>query len=364
MAQRIFQHRPEYAAPPGYVLEDHIEALGLTPDEFAVRHSLPADLITDVIAGNAEIDVTLAALFGRELGLDSDFWLRMEDQYRRELAQQEAAKLAEASASWAKSFPLREMVKRGVLEKPFSAGDAVLKMLDFFGADSVENWQRRDDTAKVAYRYSPTFSSNEFNLAVWLRLGELEARWQQCAPYNEEKFTATLSEIRSLTREPTRAALDQAFALCNRAGVALALVQPFPKVAVSGATRWLPDNRPLIQLSGRYKTNDHLWFTLFHEAAHVLLHDKTQILIDTLGDQIAGIDAEADRWASDFLIPRSDWDDFTRAGYFTEWPVRQFAYAQAIAPAIVVSRLQRERLIPWSRLNHLKAKMQWREPES
>ncbi len=362
MAPRTYQHRPEYATPPGYVLEDYLEALGFTPTEFARRHLLSEGLINGVIVGSAPIDPQLAAIFGRELGLDADTWLRMEERYRRELARRDAAERAEGFASWAKSFPVRELVKRGIIGKPMSDGDAVLTMLEFFNAASVADWQYRHNATKVAYRHSPTFTSNEFNLAVWLRLGELEAEWQQCDAYDAETFQDALSEIRSLTSGPTKAALDKAFSLCNQSGVALALVKPFPKVAVSGATRWLSGKHPLIQLSGRHKTNDHLWFTLFHEAAHVLLHDREQVLIDAIGDQITGIDAEADQWASDFLVPPADWENFIAAGHFGEWPVRQFALVQSIAPAIVVGRLQRERLIPWTRLNHLKAHMRWQEP--
>lgn len=361
MAPRTYQYRPDYATPPGYVLEDHLETLGLAPAEFATRHSLPEELISDVIVGSTPIDPELAAIFGRELGLDSDVWLRMEARYRSELDHQAAAEAAAGFASWADLFPVRELIRRGIIEKPLSDGDCVLKVLDFFGAKSVEDWQCRHGDAKVAYRHSPTFASNEFNLAAWLRLGELEAEWQKCDAYDPENFRAALSEIRSLTRGPTGDALDKTFILCNQSGVALALVEPFPKVALSGATRWLPDNRPLIQLSARHKTNDHLWFTLFHEAAHILLHSKEHVFIDTMKDEIAGVDAEADRWASDFLIPRPDWNNFADAGHFGEWPVRQFAHEQGIAPAIVVGRLQHERLIPWSRLNHLKAKMRWRE---
>ena len=361
MAPRTYQYRPDYATPPGYVLEDHLEALGLTPAEFAGRHSLPEGLINGVIVGSAPIDPELAAIFGRELGLDSDVWLRMEARYRSELEHQADAEAVAGFASWADSFPVRELVRRGIIDKPLSDGDRVLKVLDFLGAKSVEDWQCRHEEEKVAYRHSPTFASNEFNLAAWLRLGELEAKWQQCDDYDAENFQAALSKIRSLTRQPTGDALDKTFALCNQSGVALALVEPFPKVALSGATRWLPGNRPLIQLSARHKTNDHLWFTLFHEAGHILLHSKEHVFIDTMKDQIAGVDAEADRWASDFLIPRSDWDRFADAGHFGEWAVRRFAHDQGITPAIVVGRLQHERLIPWSRLNHLKARMRWRE---
>ena len=45
-----------------------------------------------------------------------------------------------------------------------------MKMLEFFGVSSVEEWQCRNASAQVAYRHSPTFVSSKFNLATWLRL--------------------------------------------------------------------------------------------------------------------------------------------------------------------------------------------------
>ena len=35
-------------------------------------------------------------------------------------------------------------------------------------------------------------------------------------------------------------------------------------------TRWLTPAKALIQLSLRYRTDDHLWFTFFHEVARVI----------------------------------------------------------------------------------------------
>jgi hypothetical protein len=47
----------------------------------------------------------------------------------------------------------------------------------------------------------------------------------------------------------------------------LALVEPLPKMAVSGAAWWRSPKEPIIELSARHKTDDHFWFCLFHEAA-------------------------------------------------------------------------------------------------
>ncbi len=94
---RKYRYCPDYATPPGYVLQDHIEAKGLTPDEFAQRHSLATDLIESIIAGKAPIDPTLAAIFESEFSLEADFWLDIEADYRHRLERKAAADAASAS---------------------------------------------------------------------------------------------------------------------------------------------------------------------------------------------------------------------------------------------------------------------------
>ena len=85
--RRTYPYCPDYATPPGYVLQDHIEAKGLTPVEFAQKHSLATELIEGVIAGSAPIDEELAAILGSEFSLEASFWLRAEADYRNRLGQ-------------------------------------------------------------------------------------------------------------------------------------------------------------------------------------------------------------------------------------------------------------------------------------
>jgi len=62
--------------------------------------------------------------------------------------------------------------------------------------------------------------------------------------------------------------------LCNESGVSLIFIPSIPGAHVSGAARWLNPHKPLIKLSFYGKTNDKFWFSFFHEAAHILKHDK------------------------------------------------------------------------------------------
>ena len=173
---------------------------------------------------------------------------------------------------------MNALVRRGVMDKPPSAAAKVSGLLAFFGVGSVEAWAVKYGVKSVSYRHSPGFESDEYALATWRRLGELEAERQTCADFNAARFKRSLADIRTLTREPFQEAIRMAGERCNESGVVLALIPPLPRTAISGAAWWLSSQKAVIALSARHKTDDHLWFSLFHEAAHILLHSKKDFL--------------------------------------------------------------------------------------
>lgn len=351
-------YRPNYAVPPGEILKERLEAEEMSQTEFAQRCGRSPKLISEIIAGKAPVEPATARQFEKVLGVAAGIWLGIESDYRLHMARE--AEYAAAPAEWAKAFPVRELVKRGLLERPESNADAVSKLLAFFRVGSVDAWTARHGRANVAYRHSPSFKSDEAALATWRRLGEIEAERQECADYDASRFRRAVRQIRGLTREPVEEALSEAAALCNGAGVALALVRPFPGTALSGAAWWLSPRKAVIELSARHRTDDHLWFSFFHEAAHVLLHSKRAVFVDGTNGGAASLEAEADEWASDTLIPRRAWERFAATAPRHADAVRAFADEQGIAPGIVVGRLQHRELLPWTHLNGLKIRLAWK----
>ena len=69
-----------------------------------------------------------------------------------------------------------------------------------------------------------------------------------------------------------------------------------------GACRWLTPAKAMIQLSLRYRWEDHFWFSFYHEAGHLLLHGKRVAFIESGGGD-PKLEDEADRFAGRFLIP-------------------------------------------------------------
>ena len=141
-------------------------------------------------------------------------------------------------------------------------------------------------------------------------------------------------------------------------------VRELPKSRAYGATRWLSPIKALLQLSLRYKTNDHLWFTFFHEAGHIVLHGKRETFLE--GDRHSGSrtqEAEANQFACDLLIPPNDYEDLVQARPITADNVKRFAKGIGIAPGIVVGRLQHDGHLAYSELNGLKVRYEWAPKE-
>ena len=356
------QYVPDYAVPPGWILDERLEAQGMSRAEFARRCGRSPKLISEIIAGSAPIGPKTALQFEKVLGVDAGIWLGIESDYRLYQERQAEAQQADALVSWAKRFPVSELVKRGIIQKPSSNAEAVSSVLAFFGVASVESWQIRRQRAQLAYRHSPSFKSDEFTLATWLRLGEIEASQVECADYRETNFKQSLKLIRSLTAHCSSDVFDEAARLCSKAGIALTIIKPLPKTALSGASWWLTPRKAVIQLSARHMSDDQLWFSLFHEAAHILLHSKKNVFVHERNGNDTDIEVQADKWAADFLVPPRRWNNLIDTYEFTESAILRFAYEQGIAPGIVVGRLQHERRLSWgTSLNELKARLEWSE---
>lgn len=142
--------------------------------------------------------------------------------------------------------------------------------------------------------------------------------------------------------------------------MAVVLVPGLPKTGLSGATRWLNPDKALIQLSLRYKSNDHLWFTFFHEAAHILLHGKKELFLEGLDGIDETKEHEANVFARDRLIPPRGFASFVRQADFSQEAITRFSESIGIAPGIVVGRLQHEGWLPHSHCNALKIFYDWK----
>src|SRR5262249_44693372 len=203
-----------------------------------------------------------------------------------------------------------------------------------------------------------SFSVSWEAVSAWLRQGELIAQSQTCRPFQLDAFQRVILKSRELTRIEPEAFLPLLSSTCASAGVVIVFLPELPQTRIYGATRWVSGSKALIQLSLRYKSDDHLWFTFFHEAGHLILHGKRDVFIET-GGRDGRKEDEADAFAAETLIPKEKFLAFKAEGCFSTNAVNGFAERIRVSPGVVVGRLQHEGLIPRSHLNKLKRWFEW-----
>lgn len=336
-----YEYQPSDVPPPGETVEELLDHFGMSQAELARRMGRPQKTINEIILGKAAITHETALQLERVLGTPAHFWLNGEARYREFLARQEDEQRLREQVAWVKNFPVREMAALGWLAAQEDPLHQLQALLAFFGIAGPEQFHELRETQHAVFRKTQKFENDHCALAAWLRRGEIIAQGIECPPFDKNQFRTTLHQVRALTLhsfdEARRALID----LCAQSGVAVVLTPELPKTRVSGVARWLTPQKALIQLTCRYKRADNFWFSFFHEAGHLLLHQKSRIFIDT--DSYEGEEeVQANRFAQNELIPPAVYQKFRSQGRPSADAIKRFAVEIGVAPGIVVGRLQHD----------------------
>jgi len=346
---------------PGAHLKDTLEALGLSQTELAKRMGMSRKVINEVISEKAPISAGTAILLERVLKIPAHIWINLQRNYDLNIAYiAEQEKLIKES-EFLKIFPVAKIIKYGWIPETKSKTEKVKNLLSFFSVSSLADIE---NSLSVQFRRSFRENTSKEAIYTWLRQGEIQVRKLEIEDYNENGLKDKLSQLRQLTNKPPDIFHSEIVRICASVGVAVVFVPELPKAFINGATFWFDNFRKsALLLSLRFKTNDHLWFSFFHELGHIILHRKKENFLDLSDNKLTGEDeakeAEANSFAESLLISENEWERFKKFAPFSEHKVLSFSESIGIAPGIVVGRLQREKLLPFTHLNGLKEKYNW-----
>jgi len=188
--------------------------------------------------------------------------------------------------------------------------------------------------------------ADEAGSAVWVSKVRTLAQWL-CASTHVPSFgglsKADLQVISKMSADVAKLSLlDEA--LLNR-GIILVHERAIPGAKVDGVVFKLQGGNPVIGMSLRYSRLDHYWFTLMHELSHVVLHSdllSSPIVDDLDEDNQELVEKQANKLASDSMIPSHLWRTCPARASLLEADIKRFAAELGIAPQIAAGRLRRE----------------------
>jgi antitoxin HigA-1 len=81
---------------PGEFLQDELEELGISAADLARRIHVPANRVSQILAGKRNISADTALRLGRWFGTGPDIWLNLQKAYELDLARQQMGAAIEA----------------------------------------------------------------------------------------------------------------------------------------------------------------------------------------------------------------------------------------------------------------------------
>jgi HTH-type transcriptional regulator / antitoxin HigA len=348
---------PAWASPPGDTVRELAQKKGLTQAVVATRLGVAEDDLSRVLSGDLPINQARAERLAALVGASPRFWLAREAQYRLALKS-----IHDDTRAWVSSLPFADMAKFGWLDAASSPTDKLRHAFTFFGVSSLDEWREAwlsDQAGLTAYRTSPVFTTQAVAASAWMRQGELAASRIRTAQWSRANFERLLPALKALTR------LDRPLEFtpllqqkCAECGVAVVIIRAPKGCPASGATR-VKNGQAILQLSARYLRDDSFWFTFFHEAAHLVLHEDRLFLEWSEKRHLdAKEESEANDFAARVLIPPLH-ESALRALPHGYKSIMRFARNLSVSPGIVVGQLQHRGLLSRNKLNFLKKRYTW-----
>lgn len=359
----------DFISPPGDTLSELLEENRMSQLEAASRCGVSVKHLNEVITAAAPLSARLALALEQVFQVPASLWMSLEANYRADLAKAQRSLSLDDAKAWVNHFNYSALAKLGFLPEengrtPEAFQRKAQALLDFFRLNSPSEWERIWLNPKVAFRRSLKGLSKPYDTSAWLRAGEREAERLVVEAFDRAAFQEVFQQVKQAARRSDiGAAVEELQVAFAKTGVALVVLPAPPGIGVSGATHWRHSDLAILQLSLRYKTDDSFFFTLAHEAAHILLHGKHDVFLEGAQDNDADKESEANRWASNFWIPTKTRQAFERRGEWGYEAIERFADELGIPPGLVVGQLQHSGHLPHTHLNGMKRKLAWASPD-
>lgn len=354
---------PDWISPPGDTIKDALACRSMSSDRLGLVLGLSETSTGRLLSGDLAIDARLAEGLADLLGGTCHFWLKRDGLYRDRLNSGTEPQ-AFNFAAFKDALPLKDMRNFGWLRD--FADEPEDQAIKAFFEDTPGAWIQSGAalTEQVRFRTSFAHKTNSAAVAAWLRQGVRAARRVPCAPWDPEGLRAALPAMRALVRIkkpanffPKLVEIGQAY------GVAVVFVRTPTGCRASGATHFEASDKAIVQLSFRFRSDDHFWFTVFHEIGHLLLHPTSPLFVEGQDYEITEEESEANRFAADTLVP-AEFEDDLKSVPRDFRAFARLAKRIGISTGVLVGQMQNRGLLQHEQMNFLKERYDWADVDA
>ena len=350
---------------PGYYVKEIIEDMGITQSEFAQRLNTTDKTLCKLV--NAEISLSddLAQKLAQMMGTSVKVWLDLQTSYTEKILEIKKRKALDEEKRYLKILDYSYFRRLHVVKDTRNSAERIAELQKFFKVSSLSVLGEKDFLVACKTAVQDVTEKNIVSSNAWIQTALNGAEKMVCKPFNKKRLQSYLPEIRTMTLQDPSVFFPRLCAIFQECGVAFILLPHLKNSGVNGAVKWINPEKVLLAINNRRLYADVFWFFLFHEIRHILQQKIKETFISS--DKTACIscadkelEADADRFAGDYLIARGEYERFIGNKTWNENNVRIFAQQVGIHPGVVVGRLQHDGHLDYNQLINLKEKYEVR----
>lgn len=345
---------------PGYYLSEIMEDLEINQAEFAERLGTTAKTLSQLLNGQANISNDIAKKLSVMMGTSAEVWQRLQNTYDQKLIEIQKAKDFDEQRYVVRQIYYSYFVDVAGLPKTNSVEEKIAYLCSFFKVSDLRIMLKPDYLVNFRIGTSDSSEKKAINSRAWIQTAMNMAKNIETEPYNAQKLREYLPELRCMTVQDPEVFLPRMRKIFAECGVAYVLLPHLKNSGVNSAVKWINSEKVVLAMNNRVLDADKFWFSLFHEVKHVLQHKVKTVFVSSPAEKMVdcnnALEDEADRFASNFLIPPTEFKRFAPTKYTSDNEIIEFAGSIGIHPGIVAGRLQHEKIIPQNRCSELKEK--------
>lgn len=346
-------YKDSMAFHPGYYIKEVIEESGLTQDDFAKRLDTTPKNLSLLVRGMQGLSVEMAMKLSKMLGTSLQYWLNLQNAYDAVLAQIESDEELEREKN------VLKMLGYGYFRDNFSLPDLprkldeqVIRVRTFLKVASLTVLTNRDMAVSFRASTGKMGAKGIAKANAMVQIAVNEAIEIDAPDYDKGKFekavdfaltqTCNHSSFYPLVRDKFL-----------EAGVVLVVLPNLPGSRTNGATKKIGKS-VMMMVNDRRLSADSFWFTLLHEAGHVVNGDFGISFESETGKA----EKVADEYAENKLIDPGSYASFVSRGRFSADAVKAFASEINRDPGIVLGRLESDGYVQHGSMQSLRSKYQ------
>lgn len=306
-----------------------------------------------LISGKQKLSVDIAIKLSRMLGTSIEYWLNLQKEYDTIIAEFESERLMVEEREIFKKLDYKYFRDNFKLPDFSRKIDEQIKAVrEFLDVATLSVFTRRDIAVNFRESTSGLNEINTIKANIMVQIAINKALEIEAPKFNRRKFNDAIEYALTLTMEHEKF-YPRIYEKFKEAGVILVILPNLSGSKINGATKKLGDNI-MLMVNNRRLYSDTFWFTLLHEIGHIINKDYGISFDKELGEQ----EQAADEYAANKLIPFQVYSEFLNEGQFGRDAICIFAKKIKRDPAIVVGRLQKDKIVPYDdrELNGLKHK--------